>query len=73
MEGTSTNNGTKSEEIRIVDYKRLIGYTIFYMVLLSSVLLYKGTFSFFVLIVGTICYISAIYPMSKKKKGETKK
>lgn len=55
-----------------MNYKRLIGYTIFYIVLLSSVLLYTKTFSFFVLIVGTICYISAIYPLSKKKKEETR-
>lgn len=56
-----------------MNYKRLIGYTIFYIVLLSSVLLFMKTFSFFVVIVGTICYISAIYPLAKKKKAEIKK
>ncbi|EAC8351041.1 hypothetical protein Y136_15180 [Listeria monocytogenes] len=56
-----------------MNYKSLIGYTIFYIVLLSSVMLYTKTFNFFVLIVGTICYISAIFPLSKKKKEETKK
>ncbi len=74
MERSSKNELSKSEKIKtireltILNYKKWIGYILFFIVIFTAGTLLFKNFDISVLIIATIAYSIAIIPTIKKKK-----